>query len=520
MFKKILIANRGEIAVRIIRACRELGIATVAVYSDADRDALHVMLADEAYHIGPSKPSESYLVGEKVVAAAKKSGAEAIHPGFGFLSENDSFAELCEKEGVVFIGPSAEAIRLMGDKVTARKIAREANLPLVPGSEGAVSDVEASRVAKKIGYPVMIKASAGGGGKGMRLVNSKEEFESSLRMARSEAFSSFGDDSVFIEKFIQKPRHVEVQVLGDRHGNLLHLFERECSIQRRHQKVIEEAPSGFISQKTRKNMCEVALRIAKAVDYFGAGTVEFIMDQEENFYFLEMNTRVQVEHPVTEMITGIDIVKWMIRIASGEKLPFKQSAIKMQGHALECRVYAEDPATNFLPSPGAVIPLGLAVEVGLMATTLLSFASGAVLFVELELHGPIIALTAPSSISFLKAFSAPSGVPSVSSKTGRRAVPLRSEDALISSTASSTPFFMFPPSCSDTPVRGKATPTATSSTPSSWQETRPRAAATATTAKNKSVITFFTLKQPLFLRIIHYRRGRPKQSPSRLFPLL
>jgi len=354
MFKKILIANRGEIAVRIIRACRELGIATVAVYSDADRNALHVMLADEAYHIGSSKPSESYLVGENVIAAAKKSGAQAIHPGFGFLSENDSFAELCQKEGVVFIGPSPESIRLMGDKVTARKIAREANVPLVPGSEGAVSDVEASRVAKKIGYPVMIKASAGGGGKGMRLVNSKEEFKSSLRMARSEAFSSFGDDSVFIEKFIQKPRHVEIQVLGDKHGNLLHLFERECSIQRRHQKVIEEAPSGFISAETRKNMCEVALRIAKAVDYFGAGTVEFIMDQEENFYFLEMNTRVQVEHPVTEMITGIDIVKWMIRIASGEKLPFKQSAIKMKGHALECRVYAEDPATNFLPSPGTL----------------------------------------------------------------------------------------------------------------------------------------------------------------------
>ena len=354
MFKKILIANRGEIAVRIIRACRELGIATVAVYSDADRNALHVMLADEAYHIGPSKPSESYLVGEKIVAVAKESGAEAIHPGFGFLSENDSFAEMCQKEGVVFIGPSPEAIRLMGDKVTARKIARDAGIPLVPGSEGAVSDVEASRVAKKIGYPVMIKASAGGGGKGMRLVNSKEEFEPSLRMARSEAFSSFGDDPVFIEKFIQQPRHVEIQVLGDKHGNLLHLFERECSIQRRHQKVIEEAPSGFINAKTRKSMCEVALRIAKAVDYFGAGTVEFIMDQKENFYFLEMNTRVQVEHPVTEMITGIDIVKWMIRIASGEKLPFKQSAIKMRGHALECRVYAEDPATNFLPSPGTL----------------------------------------------------------------------------------------------------------------------------------------------------------------------
>ena len=354
MFEKILIANRGEIAVRIIRACRELGISTVAVYSDADRNALHVMLADEAYHIGPSKPSESYLVGEKIIDAAKRAGAQALHPGFGFLSENDSFAELCRKEGVVFIGPSPEAIRLMGDKVTARKIARAADVPLVPGSEGAVSDVEASRVAKKIGYPVMIKASAGGGGKGMRLVGSPEDFKSSLRMARSEAFSSFGDDSVFIEKFVEQPRHVEIQVLGDSHGNLVHLFERECSIQRRHQKVIEEAPSGFVSPGTRKKMGEVALRIAGAVDYSGAGTVEFIMDQEENFYFLEMNTRVQVEHPVTEMITGIDIVKWMIRIADGQKLPFAQSAVKMRGHALECRVYAEDPAANFLPSPGTL----------------------------------------------------------------------------------------------------------------------------------------------------------------------
>ncbi len=352
MFEKILVANRGEIAVRIIRACREMGIATVAVYSDADRSALHVMLADEAYRIGPPKPAESYLVGEKIVDVAKKSGAQAIHPGFGFLSENDSFADLCQKEDVVFIGPSPEAIRLMGDKVTARKIARDADVPLVPGSEGAVSDVEASRVARRIGYPVMIKASAGGGGKGMRLVNSKDEFSSSLRMARSEAFSSFGDDSVFIEKFIQMPRHVEIQVLGDKHGKVLHMFERECSIQRRHQKVIEEAPSGFISSETRKKMCDVAIRLAKAVDYYGAGTVEFIMDQEENFYFLEMNTRVQVEHPVTEMITGLDIVKWMIRIAYGQKLPFKQSEIKMRGHALECRVYAEDPAMNFLPSPG------------------------------------------------------------------------------------------------------------------------------------------------------------------------
>lgn len=354
MFNKILIANRGEIAVRIIRACKELGVSTVAVYSDADRKSLHVALADEAYHIGASAPGESYLVKEKIIDVAQKSGAEAIHPGFGFLSENDEFANMCEKEGLVFIGPSAEAIRLMGDKITARKIASDEKVPLVPGSEGAVSDVEASVVADEIGYPVMIKASAGGGGKGMRLVWKKEDFESSLRMARSEARSAFGDDSVFIERFVEQPRHIEIQILADSHGNTLYLFERECSIQRRHQKVIEEAPSIAISAKTRKKMGEVAVKIAKAVNYRGAGTVEFIMDQKENFFFLEMNTRVQVEHPVTEMITGIDIVKWMIRIANGEKLPFKQNKITMNGHALECRVYAEDTETNFLPSPGTI----------------------------------------------------------------------------------------------------------------------------------------------------------------------
>ena len=354
MFKKILIANRGEIAVRIIRACKDLGVKTVAVYSDADRSSLHVALADEAYHIGPPKPAESYLVKEKIIEVAKKTGAEAIHPGFGFLSENDSFAELCENEGIVFIGPTAEAIKLMGDKITARNIAKEAKVPLVPGSDGAVTDDEAPKIAKKIGYPVMIKASAGGGGKGMRLVHEEEEFESSLRMAKSEALSAFGDDSVFVEKFVQKPRHIEIQILADSHGKVLHLFERECSIQRRHQKVIEEAPSGFISEKTRKKMGEVAVRIAKAVNYRGAGTVEFIMDKDQNFYFLEMNTRVQVEHPVTEMITGIDIVKWMIRVANGEKLPFKQNELKINGHAVECRVYAEDPEMNFIPSPGVL----------------------------------------------------------------------------------------------------------------------------------------------------------------------
>jgi acetyl-CoA carboxylase biotin carboxylase subunit len=354
MFKKVLIANRGEIAVRIIRACRDLGISTVAVYSDADRRSLHVALADEAYHIGGSAPTESYLNKEKIIDAAKKSGAEAIHPGFGFLSENESFADMCEKSGIVFIGPSPEAIRLMGDKITARKIAHDVKVPLVPGSDGAVSDVEASVIADDIGYPVMIKASAGGGGKGMRLVRSKDDFESSLRMARSEARSAFGDDSVFVERFIERPRHIEIQIIADLEGNTLYLFERECSIQRRHQKVIEEAPSSAISSRTRKKMGEVAVRIAKAVKYKGAGTIEFIMDQKQNFYFLEMNTRVQVEHPVTEMITGFDIVKWMIRIAAGEKLPFKQKNIVMKGHALECRVYAENPETNFLPSPGVI----------------------------------------------------------------------------------------------------------------------------------------------------------------------
>ena len=352
MFNKILIANRGEIAVRIIRACKELGAQTVAVYSDADRKSLHVALADEAYHIGGSAPAESYLVIDKIIEVAKKSGAEAIHPGFGFLSENEEFAKRCEKEKIVFIGPSAEAIRLMGDKITARKIAQDAKVPLVPGSDGAVTDVEASRVAEKIGYPVMIKASAGGGGKGMRLVRNQEDFDSSLRMARSEARSSFGDDSVFVERFVEEPRHVEIQIIADNHGNTLYLFERECSIQRRHQKVIEEAPSPAISAKTRKKMGEVAVRISKAVNYSGAGTVEFIMDQKENFYFLEMNTRVQVEHPVTEMITGFDIVKWMVRIANGEKLPFKQKDLSINGWAFECRVYAEDPETNFMPSPG------------------------------------------------------------------------------------------------------------------------------------------------------------------------
>lgn len=354
MFSKVLVANRGEIAIRIIRALRELGVRTVAVYSDADRKSLHVSLADEAYHIGPPAPGESYLVIDKIIDVAKRSGSEAVHPGYGFLSENPVFAKRCEDEGIVFIGPTAASIRKMGDKITARKIATKAKVPLVPGTGGAVTDVEAEGEAKKLGYPVMIKASAGGGGKGMRLVRTPDEFSPSLRMARSEAGSAFGDDSIYIEKFIEKPRHIEIQVLGDTHGNVVHLFERECSIQRRHQKVIEEAPSGFISEKTRKKMGTIAVRLAKAVNYSGAGTVEFIMDQSENFYFLEMNTRIQVEHPVSEMITGIDLVKWMIRIAAGEKLPFLQKDIHRKGHALECRVYAETPEQNFMPAPGTV----------------------------------------------------------------------------------------------------------------------------------------------------------------------
>ena len=303
MFNKILIANRGEIAVRIIRAARDLGVKTVAVYSDIDRRSLHVTMADEAYNIGPPAPGESYLVIEKIIDVIKRSGAEAVHPGYGFLSENHTFAEMCEKEGIIFIGPSSEAIRLMGDKVTARRIAQEAKVPLVPGSEGAVSDVEAEVIAKRIGYPIMVKASAGGGGKGMRLVRKEVDFKGSLRMARSEARSAFGDDSVYIEKFVERPRHVEIQVIGDSYGNILHLFERECSVQRRHQKVIEEAPSPAIGDDTRRKMGELAIRVAKAVSYRGAGTIEFILDQNGNFYFLEMNTRVQVEHPVTEMIT-------------------------------------------------------------------------------------------------------------------------------------------------------------------------------------------------------------------------
>ncbi|MBT3475701.1 acetyl-CoA carboxylase biotin carboxylase subunit [bacterium] len=354
MYKKILIANRGEIAVRIIRAAKELGIKTVAVYSDADKNSLHVNLADQAFNIGKPLPSESYLVGKKIISVAKKAKCDGIHPGYGFLSENADFAENCIKNKIDFIGPSAEAIRLMGDKITSREIAKTAKVPLVPGTDGEVNDNEALGLAKKIGYPLMIKASAGGGGKGMRLVHEESEFENSLKMAKSEAKNAFNNDAVFIERFIQEPRHIEIQILGDKKGNVVHLFERECSIQRRHQKVVEEAPSPGVSEKTRKKMGEIAVKLAKKVSYSGAGTVEFIMDQKENFYFLEMNTRVQVEHPITEMITGIDIVKEMIKVSYGHELSFKQKDIERKGHAIECRVCAEDPDNNFLPTPGTI----------------------------------------------------------------------------------------------------------------------------------------------------------------------
>ncbi|MGF1592827.1 MAG: acetyl-CoA carboxylase biotin carboxylase subunit [Kiloniellaceae bacterium] len=356
MFKKILIANRGEIACRIIATCKRLGIATVAVHSEADATALHVRLADEAVAIGPAPAAESYLVMEKIIAAAKQTGAEAVHPGFGFLSENAKFVEALEAAGLVFIGPPVKAIAAMGDKITSKKLAAEAGVSTVPGHPDAVDDeATAVKVAEEIGYPVMIKASAGGGGKGMRIARSEAEVKDGLRSARNEARASFGDERVFIEKYIEQPRHIEIQVLADAHGNTLHLGERECSIQRRHQKVVEEAPSPFLDAKTRAAMGAQAVALAAAVDYRSAGTVEFIVDKNKNFYFLEMNTRIQVEHPVTEMITGLDLVEWMIRVAAGEKLGFRQKDVKLDGWAVETRVYAEDPLRDFMPSIGRLV---------------------------------------------------------------------------------------------------------------------------------------------------------------------
>lgn len=353
MIKKILIANRGEIACRVIKTAKKMGIATVAVYSDADRNALHVKMADEAVHIGPAPSNQSYIVIDKILAAIKETGADAVHPGYGFLSENPRFAEALKAANVTFIGPPINAIEAMGDKITSKKLASEAGVSTVPGHMGLIEDAEeAVRISTSIGYPVMIKASAGGGGKGMRIAWNDDEAREGFQLSRNEAKSSFGDDRIFIEKFVTQPRHIEIQVLGDQHGNVIYLGERECSIQRRNQKVIEEAPSPFLDEATRKAMGEQAVALAKAVGYYSAGTVEFIVDGERNFYFLEMNTRLQVEHPVTELITGIDLVEEMIRVASGEKLRITQADVKLNGWAIESRLYAEDPYRNFLPSIG------------------------------------------------------------------------------------------------------------------------------------------------------------------------
>ena len=359
MFKKILIANRGEIACRIIRACREMRITAAAVYSDADADALHVRMADEAYHIGPPPSSESYLLGERIIEAAKKCGAEAIHPGYGFLSENAGFVRQVRDSGLVFIGPPAEAMEAMGGKMSARKIAIAAGVPVVPGTTEPLADFEEARVtAAEMGYPIMLKASAGGGGTGMRLVPDESELRSALEASQSEARSSFGDDAVYIEKAIVRPRHIEIQVFSDTHGSHVHLAERECSIQRRHQKVVEECPSPINSAELREQMGACAVMVAKAVDYVGAGTVEFLVsDVDRSFYFLEMNTRLQVEHPVTELVTGIDLVREQINVAAGNPLSFSQDDVRLNGHAIECRIYAEDPENNFLPSPGRITRL-------------------------------------------------------------------------------------------------------------------------------------------------------------------
>lgn len=366
--QKILVANRGEIALRVMRSAREMGIKTVAVYSDADRNALHVRYADEAVHIGEAPSNKSYLVGEKIIDACIKTGAQAIHPGYGFLSENAAFARQVRGAGLILIGPSPEAMEVMGNKLSAKAAALKYNIPMVPGTEEAITDVnEAKLRAIEVGFPILIKAAAGGGGKGMRIVEKAGDFEEQMQLAVSEAVSAFGDGSVFIERYVSSPRHIEIQVLGDTHGNIVHLFERECSVQRRHQKVIEEAPSSVLTPQIREQMGKCAVDVARAVNYTGAGTVEFIMDENLNFYFLEMNTRLQVEHPVTEMITGIDLVKEQIRIARGEAISFEQKDLVIKGHAVELRVYAEDPDNNFLPDIGTlqtyITPKGPGVRV-------------------------------------------------------------------------------------------------------------------------------------------------------------
>jgi acetyl-CoA carboxylase biotin carboxylase subunit len=358
MIKKILVANRGEIALRVMRACREMGIRSVAVYSDIDRTSKHVYYADEAYHIGPSPSAESYLVIDKIIDVAKKSGADAVHPGYGFLSENAEFSDRCKKEGITFIGPTSDVIAVMGDKISARKKMIEAGVRVVPGTKADIkSDEDALEVVKSVGLPVMVKASAGGGGKGMRLVREEKDIVSSVRGAKSEALAAFGDDAVYVEKFVENPHHIEFQVMGDSHGNVIHVFERECSVQRRHQKVIEETPSPLMTPELREEMGRQAVMAAKAVNYVGAGTVEFLVDNDLNYYFLEMNTRLQVEHPITEEVAGVDLVQAQIMVADGQELPWKQEDLTQKGHAIEVRVYAEDPYSNFMPSPGKIVQL-------------------------------------------------------------------------------------------------------------------------------------------------------------------
>ena len=366
--KKLLVANRGEIAIRVMRTCRELGIKTVAVYSDADRNALHVRYADEAYRLGPPPSRESYLLADKIIEICKTHNVDAVHPGYGFLSERSEFAIKLAEAGIIFVGPSAESMDLMGSKIASKQAVEKFGVPLVPGLKEAITDIEAAKlVAVQIGFPVLIKASAGGGGKGMRIVNGVDEFEPQMHMAQSEALSSFGDDSVFIEKYVAAPRHIEIQLMADNHGNVCYLFERDCSIQRRHQKLVEEAPSAVLTPELRKQMGEAAVNVAKAANYSGAGTVEFLLDENLNFYFLEMNTRLQVEHPVTELITGLDLVKEQIRVAEGHPLSFTQDDLKINGHALELRVCAEDPMNNFLPDIGTLstyrVPQGPGIRV-------------------------------------------------------------------------------------------------------------------------------------------------------------
>ena len=366
--KKILVANRGEIALRVMKTAKKMGIKTVAVYSVADRQSPHIKFADEAVCIGEAPSNQSYLLGDKIIEVCKELGVDGIHPGYGFLSENSTFAELAEKNNITFIGPKSHAMRVMGDKLAAKDTVKAYDIPMVPGLDHAITDIEeAKQVAKEVGFPILIKASAGGGGKGMRVVEKEEDFESQMQRAISEATSAFGDGSVFIEKFVASPRHIEIQVMADTHGNVVYLFERECSVQRRHQKVVEEAPSAVLTPEIRKAMGEAAVKVAKSCDYVGAGTVEFLLDENKNFYFLEMNTRLQVEHPVTELITGIDLVEMQIRVARGEVLPITQDDLQIKGHALELRVYAEDPLNDFLPSVGNletyILPEGEGIRV-------------------------------------------------------------------------------------------------------------------------------------------------------------